>query len=195
MEFLNKGKRQRQVDEGIIQPIKFVDPKQDIKINPFFIMEDHPNDKYRFAILSSTENGKYVKGGMLAFNFNGVEIYTELNNAIFVDMINKTLFIKDYHKVKEEITPKDAEQRQYIILMKCEGEQDVYTWEAMTGRTSIYRFIVDNIDELNFNPEESYVLVETVPYKDALTVANFVRYLKNGELVPEDGFDIEEYIY
>ena len=89
MDFF-KGKRQKQVDEGIIQPIKFVDPKQDIKINPFFIMEDHPNDKYRFAILSSTENGKYVKGGMLAFNFNGVEIYTELNNAIFVDMINKT---------------------------------------------------------------------------------------------------------
>lgn len=191
----NKGKRQQQVDENIIQPVRFLQEEQsNKKIKPFYILDEHPNDKYKFAILSSTENGKYVRGGMLFFNFNGIEIYTELNNAIFIDMIQKTVFIKDYHKVKEEITPVDAEHRQYIILMKCIEDEDYYIWEAMTGRTATYQYIVDNIDELGIDPNNSFVLVETVPYKDALSVADFVRYLKNAEYVEDDGFDIDEYI-
>ena len=97
----NRGKRQSIVDSGIIEPLRFVSDEQASKgINPFYVIEDHPNDKYRFAILSSTENGKYIKGGMLCFNLNGFEICTELNNAIFVDLHQKTCFIKDYHKVK-----------------------------------------------------------------------------------------------
>lgn len=193
----NIGKRQAQANNKIVEPIKFVQEEQkDKKIKPFYTLENHPNDKYRFAILSSTENGKYIRGGMLFFEFNGIEIYTELNNAIFVDLIHKTCFIKDYHKVKEEITPVDAEQRQYIILMSSEDENgdQIYTWEAMTGRTTMYEYIVDNIDELGIDPEKSFILVETVPYKDALTVTEFVKYLKNAEYVPDDGFDIDEYI-
>lgn len=191
----NKGKKQLAAEQPI-EPIRFLSDKQNNKISPFYLVEDHPNDKYRFAILSSTENGKYVRGGMLYYKFNGIEIYTELNNAIFVDLLNKTCFIKDYHKVTESITPKDPEERQYIILMNIhdqEGEQ--YLWEAMTGRTTMYDYIVDNIDELGIDPENSFVLTENVPYKDALSVANFIRYLKNSEMVPDDGFDIEEYIY
>ena len=194
--FNNKGKRQIQADQPI-EPIRFLSEEQNNKkvINPFYIVEDHPNDKYRFAILSSTENGKYVRGGMLFFNFNGIEIYTELNNAIFIDLHNKTCFIKDYHKVTEEITPTDPEQRQYIILIKgCDNDGDYYVWEAMTGRSTMYNYIVDNIDEMGIEPNESFVLTENVPYKDALTVAAFIRYLKNAELVPDDGFEIDEYI-
>ena len=59
----------------------------------------------------------------------------------------------------------------------------------------MYNYIVDNIEELAIDPEKSFILVENVPYKDALTVAEFVRYLKNAELVDiDDGFDIDEYI-
>ena len=189
------GKFQKRAN-GPINPITFVDKDKHPVINPFYVLEDHPNDKNRFAILSTTENGKYVRGGMLVFTFNGIEIYTELKNAIFVDIPNKTVFIKDYSKVVEEITPKDPEERQYILLMKCtEDDQDVYFWEAMTGRLTAYEYIVNNIDELLIDPDNSFVLVENVPYKDALSISNFIRYLKNADLVEEDGFDIEEYIY
>ena len=106
------GKRQQQVNENkIIEPIKFVD-KETFRFDPIVILDERPNDKDRFAILASTETGKYVRGDMLYFNFNGVDIYTEINNAIFVDTRNKTVFIKDYHKVKEEITPTNPEERQ-----------------------------------------------------------------------------------
>ena len=80
-------------------------------------------------------------------------------------------------------------------VKRSPDDQDVYFWEAMTGRSTAYEYIVDHIDDLLIDPENSFVLVETVPYKDALSIANFIRYLKNANLVEEDGFDIEEYIY
>lgn len=189
----NIGKRQAQVDNKIISPVTFL-PKGK-KINPFYSLEDHPNDKNKFAILSSTENGKYVVGNLLCFKYNGVEIITEITNAIFVDNVAKSVFIKDYHRVKEEITPENPEERQYILLLKLNNPgREEYVWEAMQGRLTAYNYIQDNIDEMEFDPEESFVLVDTVPYKDALTVAAFVRYLKNAELVDvNDGFDIDEY--
>ena len=95
------GKRQQQVNKKIITPIQFVD-KETYKFKPFYSIEDHPNDHNKFAILSTTENGKYVVGGMLHFNFNGVDIYTDINNAIFVDLSSKIVFIKDYILLKEQ---------------------------------------------------------------------------------------------
>ena len=191
----HKGKKQIQADKPI-QPFTFVDKDKPYIVNPFYIVEDHPNDQNRFAILRTTENGKYVRGGMLYFNFRGIEIYTEINNAIFIDLINNTVFIKDYQKVVEEIKPVDPEKRQYIIMMKCEDQEgEYYTWDAMEGRSTMYNYIVDNIEIKNIDPEKSIVLTENVPYKDALTVTQFVKYLKNAEYVENDGFDIDEYIY
>ena len=192
----NKGKRQTQVDNNIRNPLIFYDKDDKIKVNPVYMIEDHPNDKNRFAILRTTENGKYVRGDSLYFKLGGFEIYTEINNAIFVDLINKTVFIKEYQKVVEEITPVDPEKRQYIIMMKNINEDiDEYTWEAMEGRSTMYNFIVDNIDSLNIDPENSFVLTENVPYKDALTVYQFIQYIKNADLVEEDGFDINDWLY
>lgn len=194
--FYNKGKRQLQVDNNIRNPLIFYDKDEKIKINPIYMIEDHPNDKNRFAILRTTENGKYVRGDSLYFKLGGFEIYTEINNAIFVDLINKTVFIKEYQKVVEEITPVDPEKRQYIIMMKIiNDDMDEYRWEAMEGRSTMYNFIVDNIEDLNIDPENSFVLTENVPYKDALTVYQFIQYLKNADLVEEDGFDIDEWLY
>ena len=194
--FLNKGKRQIQADNKVKNPLIFYDEKENIKINPIYMIEDHPNDKNRFAILRTTENGKYVRGDSLYFKLGGFEIYTEINNAIFVDLINKTVFIKEYQKVIEEITPVDPEKRQYIIMMKnINNDVEEYTWEAMEGRSTMYNFIVDNIETLNIDPKNSFVLTENVPYKDALTVYQFIQYLKNADLVEEDGFDIDEWLY
>ena len=39
-----------------------------------------------------------------------------------------------------------------------------------------------------------FELYVTVP-SPALTVTAFIRYLKNGNLVEDDGFDIDEYSY
>jgi hypothetical protein len=36
-------------------------------------------------------------------------------------------------------------------------------------------------------------LTDNVALKDALSVTQFVNYLKNGNLVPEDDFNIDDY--
>ena len=189
------GKRQQQVN-GPINPITFHKEKGNTIINPFRVIDDHPNDKTKFAILKTTENGKYVRGGMLYFEFRGVEIYTEINNAIFVDTVNNSIFIKEYQKVIDEITPEDPNEKQYILLMKCMDQNgEYYVWEAMQGRNSAYEYIINNLDDMNIDPENSFVLVETVPYKDALSITGFIKYLQNAELVDPEEFDIDAYIY
>lgn len=180
----------------VINPFKFYKDKEHAVEKPFVNVKETPNGTERFAILRTTENGKYVRGGQLWFKLGKVEIFTDIDNIIFVDLINDTLFVQSGKKIINEIAPEDPEHRQYILMMKCYVNGDeTYSWESMTGRIECYNYIVDNIDVLGISPTESIVLTENVPYKDAFTIADFVRYLKNSELVEDDGFDIEEYIY
>ena len=186
-----KGKRQIQADIGIIEPVYFFEGDKNI-IKPVYNIDDHPDDKYKFAILRSTENGKYVIGNLLHFKLGGVEITTELNNVIFIDLLNKTAFIKQFDQVTETVDPVNPEERQYIIMMSCINEETgepEYRWEAMTGRSEMYKYIADNQDYLAMDIDNSFVLTENVPYKDALTVRQFVRYVKNKGLFENDGLE------
>lgn len=189
----DQGRFQQQANGGI-DILEFVD-KDKKAVNPLITIKDHPNDKDHFVILKTTEHGRYIVDGMLHFKIFGITVITEINNAIFVDMIQKIVFIKNYERVTEEIQPKDPEQRQYIIMYTAvDNDEEVYRWEAMTGRTTMYEWIRDNIDEIMIEPNESYVLVETVPYKDALTVVEFIKYLQNADMVDRNEFDIDEYL-
>ena len=175
----------------------FISLNKSNTVKPFKTLDETINDEKQFAILRTTENGKYVRGGQLWFAMNGVEIYTDIDNIIYVDLRNHTFIVKNGNKVIEEITPQDPEKRQYVLLMKCIDDNGVeyFKWESMTGRKYCYNYIVDNIDLLSIYPNESFVLTENVALKDALSIAEFVRYLQNSELVEKDGFDIDEYIY
>lgn len=190
----NLGKRLNQKNANVVNPFVFY--KKNDSVKPFASLDENVNTPSKFAILKTTENGKYIRGGQLWFKMNGVEIFTDINNIIYVDMDNNTFIVRDGRKVIEEIAPVDPEKRQYVLLMKCtDNNTDFYQWESMEGRITTYNYIVDNIDVLNIDPEQSFVLTENVALKDALNIAEFIRYLKNSELVEEDGFNIEEYIY
>lgn len=167
-------------------------------INPFYKIETETNGPDRFAIIKTTDNGKYIRGNMLFYNYKGIEIYTDINNAIFVDTINDTLTIRDYSKTLEEINPTDPEDRQYVLIIVSDEDAEddglnMYTWDAMIGRTTMYNYIVNNIDIKYIDPDKSIVLTDNVALKDALSVTQFVNYLKNGNLVPEDDFNIDNY--
>lgn len=190
-----KGKRQQQADKKIIDPIFFYKDKKNHIIKPTYNLDDHPNDKYKFAILRSTENGKYIVGGLLHFEINGVSINTEINNVIFVDLLNKSIFIKEFDKVNETVDPVDPEERQYIIMMSCIDEvsgEDVYRWEAMQGRSTMYNYIAENEDFLSIDPDHSFIITDNVPFKDALTVRQFVRYVKNKGMFENDGLEFDD---
>ena len=61
----------------------------------------------------------------------------------------------------------------------------------MTGRSIVYEYIKNNIEDID--PDNSIILTENVAVKDAFTVSQFVKYLQNASLVEEDDFDIEMY--
>lgn len=183
---INKRERSR-------EPIFFMDKDEDYRVNPIYMIDEEINTRDRFVIMRTTDNGKWIRGGMLYFKLDKVQIFTDINNAIFVDLRNSILFVKEQQKVMEQIKPVDPEHRQYIILMYCQDGE--YLWEAMEGRQSIYDWIKTYIDIYEFDPKQSIVLTENVALKDAFTVSKFIKYLQNSNLVEDDGFDIDQYEY
>ena len=185
MGFLENNKK-------VISPIEFVDKIQE---SPISFMDKDINTESSFAILKTTAGGRYVRGNMLYYSLNGVEVYTDINNIIFVDTVNNTLFIKEYSKVINEIAPEDPEQKQYILLYTDIGyensdEEFPLRWEAVQGRTNAYNSIKSNISVIDI--VKSLVLVETVSFKDSLSVRQFFNYLKNANMVDDD-LDIDQF--
>lgn len=176
-----------------IVPIEFHD---NVNLSPIVFMDKEVNGTNNFAILKTTQNGKYVRGNLLYYELNGVEVYTELNNVIFVDVANKTMFIRQYDKVLNEISPEDPEQKQYIMLYTDIGYEDTedefpLRWEAVSGRTEAYENIKINASVIDI--DKSLVLAETVAFKDCLTVRQFMNYIKNSNIINDENFDINDF--
>lgn len=179
----------------IKQAIEFVE-KGSVE-SPISTINREINGDTNFAITKLTENGKYIRGNLLFYSLNGVEVYTEANNIIFVDLVNNVLFIREYEKMIQDISPEDPEQKQYIILYtdissdESEEERIPLRWEAYTGRTNTYEAIKVNAPIIDI--DKSIVVVESVALKDCLSVREFVEYLKNANLTGKDDFDINDY--
>jgi hypothetical protein len=173
-----------------IEPIKFVEKGKSTAQSPLVFMDQTLNSRFNYAILKTTENGRYIRGNMLWYMLNGVEIYTEINNIIFVDEANKSLFIRGNDSVVNEIAPDNPEEKQYIILYTDSsfdeyGDEEVpLKWESYIGRSNAFQAIKANLYDLD--PDKSLVLVENVALKDSLTVRQFVEYLKNADIIDEE---------
>lgn len=178
---------------GPIQPLYFEDKDQPIK--PLYNEDDHLKGSNIFVITRDTDNGKYVRGNLLCIKANGTEIATDINNSFFIDIHNKQILVKEYKNTHNIVSPEDPEVKQYILLLRSYDEEIdfPYTWEAMQGRVATYNYIVDNIGILNFNPDESLVLVSDISFNDAISITKFVKYLQSSNLVPEDDFDVDDY--
>ena len=91
----------------------------------------------------------------------------------------------------------DPKFKQYLLLLKYydgnEGDGYINSFEIIEGRKEAYKFLKENIDF--YDPNESLVMTEQTPLSKAITVIQFIKHLKDNELVNmEDGFDIMEYI-
>lgn len=178
--------------------ISFVDIPDGEKLvqDPISFFNENINQENQYAILRTTENGKYIRGNMLFYSLNGVEIYTELNNIIFVDEVNKTLFVRDYSKAVNAIAPDDPEQKQYVVLYTdidfSEDYETPLRWESYIGRINCYEAIKSNLSIVNI--DKSLVLVDNVALKDSLSIREFIEYLINANIV-DDEIDLSEYEY
>lgn len=184
-------------DKKIQQAIEFIKPGEKYQTSPIASIENSINGITRFAIMKTTQNGKWMRANMLFYELNGVSIYTEDTNVIFVNTETNTMFVRDNERVINEINPTNPEEKQYIILYTDLGYEETdeefpLRWEAVTGRTTAYENIKANIDVIDIN--KSIVLAETVAVKDALSVREFMNYLKNSNLIDDDSFDIDDYI-
>ena len=181
--------------KGPIVPITFGNNTDKITYKGISFFDKDINDKNHFAILKTTENGRYVRGNRLFYEINGVQIYTELNNIIFVDSVNNTLFIQEYEHAINEIAPDNPEQKQYIVLytdLGCEDSSEPLRWEAYIGRDATYQSIKINLPVIDI--DKSIVLVDNVALKDSLTVRQFIEFLKNADYIDEE-INLEDYAF
>ena len=178
-------------DDAPKKPFTFVQNKEQ-KQPAISFLNDNINSDTKFVVNRLTDNGAYVKGGMLYFRINGVDIFTDINHSIFVDKKNNSIVIKPADNLANIEDKTDPELRQYIILIyNTNPDLAEFRWESMTGRSIVYEYIKNNIEDID--PDNSIILTENVAVKDAFTVSQFVKYLQNASLVEEDDFDIEMY--
>ena len=174
------------------KPFTIVD--KETREQPFTILSKDINEPDQFVINRLTDNGAYVKGGMLYFRLNGVDIFTDINYSIFINKANNSIVIRNADNLSNiDDDSIDSEFKQYIILIYgVDEDQEVFRWESMTGRTTMYNYIKNNVDSIDV--DNSIILTENVPIKDAFTVFQFVKYLQNGNLIEDDeDFDIDYY--
>lgn len=187
------GKR-FQKKSNVVQPIQFSDEAKKNKIISFY--NKNINTDTRFAITKDTEGGKYIRGEFIYFKLDGVEIYTDKNNIIFVDTINKSLTVRDYEKISGSVSPTDPEKRNYIVLYTDYGYESAENefplrWESYTGRTNTYESIKANLPVVNI--DKSIVIAENVTVKDALSIREFISYLQNAEYVDKEEINLDNY--
>lgn len=157
--------------------------------------EEEINTATNFAILKTTEGGKWLRGNRLYYEINGVSVYTDPDNIIFVDLNMKTMVIKERKNVQEGINPKDPESKEYIVLYTDLGYEEAeegfpLRWESYVGRSNTYDACAVNAPVIDL--DKSIVLVENVPIDKALSVREFIEYMQNAGYV-EDTLDLSIY--
>jgi hypothetical protein len=125
---------------------------------------------------------------------NDVEIFADVDCVIYVNKIENSYTVQK-NNISQSVTPKNAEEQQYVILLYPVdgGEENNFTWSSVIGRQNAYEIIKSEFPSEAWDPDKSFVLVGNVKLDDALSVTEFVNYLKNSNLIPEDEFFIENY--
>ena len=189
--------RRLKPEKKVEDAISFVDEeKRQHGLDAIEFINHNINNATKFAIMRTTEGGRYMRGNTLFYSLNGVSIYTDPDNIIFVDTDNNTLWVRKNKDVESQITPTEPEKRQYVILyadLGYESAEDGFPlrWESVIGRTQCYDNIKDNAPVIDI--DHSLVLVENVTLADALTVREFMNYMKNSDIIIDESFDINDY--
>ena len=142
------------------------------------------------VITADAEGGKYVKAGMLYYKYEGIEIWADLESKIIVNKLEKSFTVRRNDIHGKKINPED--QKYVILLYPDDDDEERMNWIAVDGRETAYDWIKTMIGN-GYDPDKSIIISETVDLSKALTITEYVKYLKNANLVPDDDFDIEDY--
>lgn len=164
----------------MIEPIKFT---KDWEKKPIYFMgQDNPNE-----IVITKNDKQYVVGNQLYFKYKDINIYADLDSLIYINTKTDIIQIKKY----KELTPPN--NREYLVLLVYYDEQLPNTFQGIIGRQETFDFIKSIAEEINM--EESLILTETVEYRNAINIYDFMKEcIMNKTVNNDDGFDIDEYI-
>lgn len=87
-----------------------------------------------------------------------------------------------------------GEDIKYLLLIKVPNSDETY-WEIITGREEAYKYIKNNISEIDV--DESYIVANNIEINldDMHTIYGFIKYVKeesDSDIVDE--FDIDDYL-
>lgn len=97
-----------------------------------------------------------------------------------------------FTKESEYYQKKSPDEKEYLIFYYATDDNgDEYkSFELITGRKEAYEWIKSAIDFIDI--DESRILVEGVNLENAVTIYDFLKYVK--AFYYDDGFDVDEYI-
>lgn len=166
---------------GKIKAIKTYEDWQKPK-GIYFLGEGNENE-----IVITKNDPVHVRDNRLYFNYKGIAIYADIDNIIYIDKNSDTIQIIKH----KELAP--PEQREYLLLLVYHDEELENTFQGYIGRQNVFDFIKSIIEEIDI--EKSLIIAETVQFKDALNIYEFMKEcILNDMVLNDDGFDIEEYI-
>lgn len=167
------------MDKNKTNPLIFHENEKDVKQNPIYFMGDDTNSH---EILITSDMKDYVRGDKLVVEFNGCTIYADLDQAIFINTASKIVFIRENKK----LTP--VEQREYLVLMNFYDGTTSY--QGIQGRQQTFDYLYTIFESIDTH--ESLILAETVPFKDGISVYDFMKKCVEEELVDTHDFDIDQ---
>ena len=90
----------------------------------------------------------------------------------------------------KELSPPD--KREYLVLLSYYDESISNTYQGIVGRQNVFDYIKSIVEEINI--QESLILAETVEFKNAINIYDFMKEcILNNAVKNDDGFDIEDY--
>ena len=97
---------------------------------------------------------------------------------------------ENYVDKYKELTPPD--QRQYLVLLEYYNEELQNTYQGFVGRQNVFDYIKSIVEDIDL--DKSLILTETVQYKDAINIYDFMKEcIISGSVKNDDGFDIDDY--
>lgn len=160
--------------------IRFYD-NDEWKGKSIYFMGDKSNEE---EIVITSDDREYVRGDKLCVEYNGIQIYADLNQVVYINQKTNVIYIKENKKLSP------PEEREYLVLLSFYNEQN--TFQGIVGRQDTFDYLKSIIETIDIG--SSMVLAETVAFKDSITVYEFMkRCIEDGMVQNDDGFDIEEY--
>ena len=163
--------------------------------NAIYFSDDGKRNTIRFLgeselkpdeIIISKNNPMHIKGDKLYYKYKDIDIYADLDNIIYINTSNDIIKIMRY----KELSPPD--KREYLVLLSYYDESISNTYQGIVGRQNVFDYIKSIVEEINI--QESLILAETVEFKNAINIYDFMKEcILNNAVKNDDGFDIEDY--